>query len=168
MIIEEQGVINCGVPGTDRAVGTFPAVTLLWDGTLIASYRVGSSKDSDDECLELRRSRDSGRTWSAPERPFSTVVDGIKGSLRVVYMTPLADYRLIACALWVDRETYPGRPLFNEQTEGCLPMAVLLAESCDFGRTWTGWRSVAVPPEIGPPSLTSPLIQLASGSLAIS
>jgi hypothetical protein len=70
--------------------------------------------------------------------------------------------------MWVDRTSYPGQPLFNAATEGCLPMAILLSQSTDGGTTWTAWRRVPMPEEIGPPSLTSPILRLGDGSLAMS
>jgi hypothetical protein len=70
--------------------------------------------------------------------------------------------------MWVDRSTYPGQPLFNEETEGCLPMAILLSDSRDNGESWSPWRRVPMPDEIGPPSLTNPILKLADGSLALS
>ncbi|OGG43926.1 MAG: hypothetical protein A3F84_18880 [Candidatus Handelsmanbacteria bacterium RIFCSPLOWO2_12_FULL_64_10] len=138
MKIIEQGTLNRGEQGTRRALGTFPTVTPLSDGTLLATYRVGTTKDSDDETVEMRRSGDGGRSWGAPAMPFSCVAGGRRGSLKVAYLTPLEGDRLIAAALWVDREAHPGRPLFNPDTEGCLPMAVLVADSEDSGRTRLG------------------------------
>jgi hypothetical protein len=143
-------------------------VTALPDGSLLATCRTGSTKDSDDETIEFRRSRDGGRTWSGPRTPFSTKLNGRQGSLKVCYLTPLGGSRLIACAMWVDRTAFPGRPLFNEQTEGCLPMTVLLADSDDLGETWSDWRTLPLPDDLGPPSLTSPLLRLHSGRLAVS
>ncbi len=70
--------------------------------------------------------------------------------------------------MWVDCQMHPGNPLFNEQTEGCLPMKILLADSHDGGRSWSDWRVLPVPAEIGPPSLTNPVLRLSSGRLAIS
>jgi hypothetical protein len=86
----------------------------------------------------------------------------------LVYLTPLAPHRLLAAAMWVDRTSHPGKPLFNAETEGCLPMAILLSESEDAGVTWSAWRRVSMPEEIGPPSLTSPILRLADNSLAMS
>ncbi|MEJ1972472.1 MAG: sialidase family protein [Lacunisphaera sp.] len=90
------------------------------------------------------------------------------GTLKLVYLTPLASGRLLAAAMWVDRTTHPGKPLFNPETEGCLPMAILLSESADQGTTWIAWRQVPMPEEIGPPSLTSPILSLGNGALALS
>ena len=47
-------------------------------------------------------------------------------------------------------------------------MKILLADSPDRGRTWTPWREVPMPADVGPPSLTSPVRRLASGRLLLS
>ncbi len=168
MRIVERGLIHEGIRGGDRAVAAFPSVTALPDGELLALYRVGRRKDADDCVAEIRRSLDSGRSWSEPEAPFSSTFAGVRGSLQVVYATALGDDRLLASALWVDREAHPGQPLFNEETEGCLPMRILVADSADRGRTWSAWREVAVTPDVGPPSLTNPVVRLGDGRLMVS
>lgn len=162
MRIAAQGVVCPGPP-----VATFPSLTLLRDGSLLALYRIGASKDSDGSVTELRRSSDNGQTWSQPEAPFSNYFGGVRGSLQVVYATALPD-GLLATALWVDREAFPGQPLFHPETEGCLPMRILVANSADLGRSWSPWREVAVTPDIGPPSLTSPAIVTPAGRIIIS
>lgn len=169
MQITDSGILSRAQAGTSRAALTFPTVTSLADGTVLATYRTGSNKDSEDETVEFTRSVDGGRTWSEPWRPFENpTLDGVPGSLRVCYLTELAAGRLLAAAMWIDRGTYPGGPLFNEETEGCLPMAVLLADSRDGGQSWSPWRVVPMPAEVGPPSLTAPVLKLADGSLALS
>jgi len=47
-------------------------------------------------------------------------------------------------------------------------MTVLLADSPDAGRTWTPWRVVPMPDDIGPPSLTNAILRLADGRLVLS
>ena len=47
-------------------------------------------------------------------------------------------------------------------------MTVLLANSHDAGRTWTPWRVVPMPDDIGPPSLTNAVLRLADGRLVLS
>ncbi|MGI8783869.1 MAG: sialidase family protein [Acidobacteriota bacterium] len=168
MRLTATGVLNRGQPGTRRANSTFPSIAILPDKSLLASYRVGSTKDSDDEAIELRRSADGGRTWSEPVAPFSSSVEGRRGSLKLVYVTPLSGQHLLAAGMWVDREAYPGCPLFNSRTEGCLPMQILLSDSFDLGRTWSDWRELPLPYELGPPSLTNPILRLPSGDLAVS
>ena len=169
MQIVDSGILSRGQPDSSRAILTFPTVIALEDGSLLASYRTGTTKDSDDETVEFVRSLDSGRTWSEPWKPFENpTLDGLSGSLRVCYLTELSPGHLLAAALWIDRTTYPGGGLFNEETEGCLPMSVLLADSDDNGDSWSPWRLVPMPTEIGPPSLTAPVLMLADGSLALS
>ena len=163
------GTLVAGEPGTPRACYTFPAVVALADGTLLATARHGATKDGDDDQVAVFVDRDDGRGFG-PHRPLppSPVLDGRSGTLKLAHLTQLASGALLAAAMWVDRTSYPGRPLFNPDTEGCLPMAILLSRSDDLGASWTDWRRVDLPDELGPPSLTSPLIQLADGSLAMS
>jgi hypothetical protein len=169
MHLLDHGFLARSTPQSTRASFTFPQVTVLQDGTLLATCRVGASKDGADEAIELYRSTDGGQNWQGPECPFTAPqVDGASGSLKLCYLTPLAPDRLLAAAMWVDRSTYPHQPLFNASTEGCLPMAILLAESNDQGHTWPVWRQVPMPEEIGPPSLTSPILSLGDGTLAMS
>ena len=164
-----NGTLVHGERGTARAILTFSQVTALQRGGLLASYRTGSTKDSDDEAIEFVRSADGGRTWSAPWRAFGpTHLHGKLGTVKVCYLTEIAPGRLLAAAMWIDRTTYPGQPLFNAETEGCLPMEILLAESGDEGQSWSEWRHVPMPADIGPASLTNPLLKLADGSLALS
>jgi hypothetical protein len=169
MQILEQGMLSRGTPNTPRAIYTFPQVTVLPSGALLATCRAGSSKDGDDEVIEQYRSQDNGQTWQGPTRPFPAAeVNGARGTLKHVYLTPLDGERILAATMWVDRTSFLGQPLYNADTEGCLPMAILLAESTDEGATWSAWRHVPLPEEIGPPSLTSPILRLADGSLAMS
>jgi hypothetical protein len=168
MKIIEQGILVAGVPGGRRAVASRPSVTVLDDKTLLASYRIGSTKDCDDEVSELRWSTDSGRTWSSPEVPFNSNVGGVKGSFTQILVTRLEAGHLIATAFWINRQAYPGKPLFNAVTEGCLPMAMLVADSFDGGHTWSALRPVPMPAEIGPPSLTNAILRLADGTLVLS
>ncbi len=169
MRLVASGLIGRAEPGTNRAALTFGTATALADGTLLATLRSGFDKDTARDRIEFYRSSDDGTTWSGPAYPFTSPrIGGRKGSLKICYLTELAPGRLIAASMWIDRETYPGQPLFNAETEGCLPMAILLADSFDNGKSWSEWRLVPMPDDIGPPSLTSPLLKLADGRLAMS
>lgn len=169
MHLLEQGILAQGTPESTRAILTFPQITRLHDGTLLATCRAGSSKDGADETIELYRSTDQGRSWQGPQQPFvAPTVDDAQGSLKLCYLTPLSPDRLLAAAMWVDRSSYPDQPLFNGTTEGCLPMAILLAESSDQGASWSAWQRIPMPEEIGPPSLTNPVLVLNDGTLIMS
>lgn len=169
MRIVDTGILNQSEPGTARATLTCPSVVPLSDGTLLGTSRAGSTKDGADETVEFYRSLDQGATWSAPWQPFKPPrVRGLRGSLKCCYLTELAPGRLLAAAIWVDRETYPGQGIFHPDTEGCLPLKILLAESGDLGNTWSPFQEVPMPEELGPPSLTNPILLLPDGTLAMS
>ncbi len=168
MKIVGRGILNRGALGTNRAVATFPMVAGLDDGRILATYKVGPNKDSDQSDIELRWSEDLGQSWTEPTTLFSPAIDGKVGSLWVAYPGQLSSGRLVLIAMWVDRETFPGKSLFHPETEGCLPMSLLMAESGDGGQTWSPWKLIPTPPELGPPSVTSPLLELASGRMALS
>ena len=169
MRIVASGFLSHAEPGTNRTNLTFPMALSLAVGTLIATLRSGPDKDSASDRIEIYRSTDNGASWTGPDYPFTSPdVDGVGGSLKICYLTELRPGRLIAAAMWIDRTTYPGQPLFNAETEGCLPMAILVADSHDNGRSWSSWRHVRMLDEIGPPSLTNPLLKLADGRLAMS
>lgn len=168
MRVVERGVLSPARPGTVRAVAKAPALAALRDGAVLAIYRVGSDSDTDDSTVEIRRSRDGGRTWSDPDPLRPAAVTGHRGTHYSAAVTDLGDGALLLTSLWVDREAFPGRPLFNAETEGCLPMAIVLADSRDGGATWSDWRVVPLPDDVGPPSLTDPVMVLPSGRLALS
>ena len=170
MQIVAEGIVSKSEPGTSRATLTFPTVAALSNGTTIATYRTGSSKDCDDNAIEFSLSEDQGDTWGDPFRPFdsSTTIRGKRGTIAICYLTEYEPARLLAAMMWIDRESYPGQGLFNSETEGCLPMAILLTESTDFGRTWTPFWEAPMPEEIGPPSLTNPILVMKDGSLGMS
>ncbi len=169
MKILSAGILSYGDQGTSRAVLTFPSICILSNGNVLAAWRCGSTKDSADETIEMRRSRDCGKSWGEVFHPFGEVsMDGRKGSLKLTYLTELSPGRIIAAAMWADRTTHPGKPLFNPDTEGCLPMTIILAESTDEGLTWSPWRNMDLPDDLGPQSLTSPVRRLHDGKLACS
>ena len=168
MRIVDQGVVSAPEPGTRRAVAKQVHSAMLPDGEILVVYRIGAASDTEDGTAELRRSRDGGRTWSQPETPWPTSFGGRRGTIYAPTLTLVKPDHLVATILWVDREAVPGAPLFNPVTEGCLPMKILLSDSFDRGRTWTAFREVVLPADIGPPSLTSPIRKLASGRLLLS
>ena len=168
MEITERAIMSAAQAGTPQGVATFPAFVVLADGSLIASYSIGTGKDTDDLTIELRRSNDGGGTWSEPVAPFATTVDDRRGSLKAAPITRLDGDHLIVAALWIDRDAFPGQPLFDPATEGCLPMAILVADSMDAGHTWSPWRTVPMPDDVGPPSLTNAILRLADGRLVLS
>ena len=46
-------------------------------------------------------------------------------------------------------------------------MKILIADSYDNGNTWSKLRKVQLPKDIGPPSLTTPIMKLPNGKLIL-
>jgi len=168
MRIVDSGYMRKAEPGTRHATLTYPTVTTLSNGLLLATLRCGSTKDTADETTELYESSDGGRTWRQCPFPAPTEVNAKRGGARGCHITEIEPGHLLGAVMWVDRQTYPGKPLFNPETEGCLPMVIVLSDSYDFGKTWSQWRVVPMPTEIGPASLTSAILKLTDGTLAMS
>ena len=169
MKIEASGILGQSKINSPKACYTFSSFVSLSNGVLLAAARRGNNKDSNLEVVEFSTSLDEGENWSKPWEPFKDVyIKNTEGSLKLCYFTEITPLHLLASFLWIDRSTYPGKELFNAETEGCLPMKVLLSNSYDQGKTWSNLRSVDMPKEIGPPSLTNPIMKLPDGKLLMS
>gem|GEM_PF-111727 len=166
--VVDTGLLCPAEAGTCRAVYTFPTLTALSNGRLLVTAREGSGKGSEDGTALLLESRDNGRCWQRRAFPVPAAVNGRRGSVQMLQLSEIEPGRVLAALMWMDRETYPGQPLFNPETEGLLPSEILLSDSFDSGATWSDWRVVPMPAEIGPPSLTGPVLKLAGGTLALS
>ena len=169
MKIESSGILAQSEINSLKAFYTFSSFISLTSGVILAAARRGDSKDSHLEVVEFFISEDEGENWSKPWQPFTNInIENTKGSLKLCYFTEISSSHLLASFLWIDRSAYPGKELFNAETEGCLPMKVLLSDSFDQGKTWLDLRAVDIPEEIGPPSLTNPIMKLPDGRLLMS
>lgn len=169
MKIEESGILGQSEINSTKAFYTFSSFVSLTNGVILAAARRGDSKDSHLEVVEFFISENEGENWSKPWVPFTNFnIENTKGSLKLCYFTEITPSHILASFLWIDRSTYPGKELFNAKTEGCLPMKVLLSDSFDQGKTWSELRAIDMPEEIGPPSLTNPIMKLPDGKLLMS
>ena len=168
MKINAQGTLAFGRPATERAFLTFPALAILHDGSALATCRAGRGKDGPEEHLLMFRARAGTDDWQPVSAlPPAPRIDGHSGSLKCAYLTETAPGRVIAVALWVERDTFPGCPLFNPETEGCLPMSILIADSRDSGHSFGDWRRVPISLGGDVPGLTSPILCLPGGELLL-
>ncbi len=165
MKVIENKTIFIGSVAERTSIATFCGLTRTRQGELIATTRLGSSKDSADGNAAFLISRDEGRTWTKPVMPFSTSFEGKKGCLRGGYITELEDGVWLWTFAWVDRSV-KERPLYNKDTGGLCPMFPVISHSRDKGKTWSALQKLDISPVRLPSALTGPTLRLNDGSLA--
>lgn len=165
MKLISQSTVFAGTPGSPTANSCFPAIAELPDRTLLASWRVGSQKDSADGQILLSRSTDQGLSWSEPEKLAAGPWTTDPGEIHYAPLTVLGDNHVLTTLMWVDRSD-PARPFFNPTTEGLLPLRTWFCESRDGGRNWGDYRFMDGKPHTGPLAITGPVLALGDGRLA--
>jgi hypothetical protein len=144
MQIIASGLLRAAVPGTNRACLTFPSVVVLANGELLATGRAGSRKDGEDDRLELSRSCDGGTSWiDEPGFPEPPSISGQWGTLKICYLTEFAPGQLLAAAMWIDRSSHPGQPLFKPNPKA----------ACQWPSCWPIRATMAPPGRIGVSSI---------------
>ena len=113
---------------------SFTSALLMRDGTLLVSFRAGSSKDSADENVKLMASMDEGQTWQCIKEEFEPPVPGYPPGLRGGCISEVIPGVLLGYFQWFDRSD-PSRSLANPETQGVLKSRAFLANSTDHGRT---------------------------------
>lgn len=166
MHIVDRGIIFDATEAPAEArFCTFTSLELLADGSWLAGFRTGSSKDSADESIRIMHSEDEGASWSAVFEGFDDIPSGSCGRIRSVGLTEIQPGRLIGAFLWIDRSD-PTLPLASPETQGILPSKIYVAESADAGRSWTHPREVPLSPHKGN-ALTGDILRLQDGTLAL-
>ena len=147
MQVSASGIISRAETATNRANLTFPSLTPLSDGTILATLRAGPTKDSAAERIELYRSVDGGLNWTGAGSPFTLPeVGGKQGTLKLCYITELSPGRLLAAAMWVDRTSYPGQAAVQRRDRG-LPAHG--DRPRQFRRQWPNLVWLAARPDAG-------------------
>ncbi len=134
--IIEQGILS-REPGRGAYM---PVMAPLADGSMIAVQHVGSELGSADNRIELLRSRDGGRTWSA-ERNNLAELQTPGWSYRGPDVLESAPGKLV---LSTTRFEAGEGPLFDVQSEALQRPEMLLFRSNDNGRSWQGPEIVPV------------------------
>ena len=161
MQIVDQGIAVRSEPNSPRQSCAFPGICITPTGRWLVTLRAAPAKAS----LVNQRplvcwSDDEGQSWSDPIAPFvAPKRDGVPGSFRTAYATPLADGSVIAALCWVD-DTEPARAFFNDETEGLLDTQICLSRSSDNGATWSSPALVDTAPIDVPAPLTGPILNL--------
>ncbi|MGC9317511.1 MAG: sialidase family protein [Armatimonadota bacterium] len=139
MQVVGRGLIWDAATCTDgRAAASFVALCAAADGSLYASFRRGSSKDSTDGNATICRSDDEGRTWQV-------VCDGLRTEHASCHR------QLVTASLY---EAEPGRlgcfatlfetredsRLYDSSGDALLPSWLVLADSTDRGVSWGDYR----------------------------
>ena len=136
MRISDTGLVfdSATVDGPLR-VCSFCSLLQRENGTLLVSFRRGSSKDSDDGNVVICESTDHGNTWSVISEGFESSFEDLPGEIRSTELAELADGRLLAVQGWVDRSGGSGG-LRNAETDTILTVHLLQDFSTDGGRSW--------------------------------
>ena len=166
MKLIDQGIIfDAQTAPPHQRANCFTSLALLPSGDVLASFHTGSTKDSPDENVMIRRSSDLGKSWETIFEGLEPAIDGVRGAWRYGGLSLLDDRRLLGAFCWFDRSD-PARPLANPKTQGTLPSRVFVMESEDEGRTWTRRSEVDTRPFAGIAS-TGPVLNLANGDLGV-
>lgn len=135
--IVEHGVIYRNpLPGHRVINAFFPALQRVAGQEWICAMKVAGAMYSPDSRLEIARSTDGGRTWQheGPIRRQSQ--DSIRWNYLSADLTQLLDGRLIVRALRVDHSD-ENMLMYNEKTQGLLPLQTCFFTSFDGGRSWS-------------------------------
>lgn len=141
-------------------------VTLLHDGTLLATCRLGSDRESLDGHEAVFASADSGATWTMRYHGYNRGAWGdTPGEVKAFTIAELEPGVLTATGLWTDRSR-PDCPFIHPETQGLLPMRVFHTTSTDGGYTWGPRQWMDTSPHPGASCTTQALYQLPEGTLA--
>ena len=168
MKILDRGLVFLGEKASDCSSACFHGVCALPGGRWLVAFRAAAKKaDPFGQRVLVTQSDDSGKTWAPAVDPFvEQAVDGTAGAWRAGQPTALGGRCVAMVLYWVDA-SHPGRPLFNEQTEGLLDSRIFLTLSEDGGETWSEPRLLDTRPFTMPTPITGPLLILPNDEWAL-
>jgi len=157
MQLIDEGVIFEGRAGSSTANCGFSAIAQLPDGTLIATWRVGSDKGSPNGDVWAARSTDGGRTWSSPGPLFvNPQFEFESGEIKYAPLTALGGQSVLATGTVLNRDD-PTASFIDPKTEQHVRSRPFWARSDDAGRTWGPLREINPSPYEGLPLVAGPM-----------
>jgi hypothetical protein len=140
-IIENGFIYDASKACDNENIATFPCLTMLANGDIFCSFRVGPEKNHLLSKIKLRKSNNTGKTWSDVFDSFPVNLDGIRGSAHNGAVGAISPAELMISYTWVDRSN-PSLPFVHPQTTGLLPTKLTTALSYDGGKNWTPFKQV--------------------------
>ena len=164
MKLLDQRQIYIGKANSDTANCGFVGIAQFPDGTLLATWRVGSAKASWDGRMMAAESRDRGQSWSAPREllPSRQPIKGLYSEVKYVALTVLGPGHLLVGTTWLDA-TDTTRPFVDPVTQEHVPSVAILSESRDGGRSWGEWQEMEPSPYVGLPLVCGPIAVMSDG-----
>ena len=139
MRLADRGLIVDASLRADRRSHMSVSLARVRGGRILATYRRGTDKMSQDGTCCVSASDDGGRTWTEISDGFRTTWKGVAGEIRAAELTEAADGTLTALLTWIDR-TAGG--LYSPEDDAIPPSRILAATSRDGGSTWSDHREV--------------------------
>ena len=126
-----------------RAVNAWhPSIALLDNGDLLSAFDLGQGPESLDYRTYLSRSKDEGKTWSAPQRWFEDPT--ARRTTHTCRLSRTKDGTLLGFGTRAYRED-PEVGLVNHENLGLVDMDVIHVQSHDGGQTWQGPHTIKTP-----------------------
>ena len=119
-----------------------PSIVELEDDALLCAFDLGEAAESLDYRTYLAVSTNGGSEWSPPRRLFEESL--ARPTTHTVRISRLRDGTLVGLGARFYRDD-PEVGLTNRETVGFVPMDLILLQSRDSGRTWSGPTEVATP-----------------------
>ena len=157
-LLDQGYILNAEQRQGSRRVCTFTSLFRLKDGAVLATYRLGSAKDSADGNCQVARSEDGGRSWEVICEGFDNSPEGVPGEIRSANLAQSNDGSLLAFLTWIDQRSNDPR-MYAPETDVPKLRRLIGATSRDEGRTWSE-ASVLDTDFLSRPVLSGPALRL--------
>ena len=129
-VLDQGYILDAEKRQGPRRVCTFTSLFRLKDGAVLATYRLGSAKDSADGNCQVARSEDGGLSWEVICEGFENSLDGVSGEIRSANLAQSDDGSLLAFLTWIDQRTNDPR-MYAPETDTPKLRKLIQVESDD-------------------------------------